>query len=148
MSNREWSLNDAVEIELIEDSDFLKIKETLSRIGIPSVKRDEDGKIISRNLYQTCHILHKRGRYYIVHFKIMFALDGKKTEFNITDWARQNLIAKLLYEWELFDLITEIDDSDVADTNSIKIVKYSDKQNWNLVTKYSSFDRPRKRYTD
>lgn len=122
-----WTLDDAVEVELPDNDSFLKIKETLQRIGIASYK--------TKTLYQTAHILHKRGRYYIIHFKCLFALDGKAAPFDEMDWARQNRIAKLLEEWELCKVVGEL--GFMEDIQKIKIIKHSDRNKWNLVAKYN-----------
>jgi len=122
-----WSLDDAVEIALPDNDSFLKIKETLQRIGIASYKK--------KTLYQTAHILHKRGKYYIIHFKCLFALDGKPAPFDEVDWARQNSIAKLLQDWGLCDVVGELGYTE--DMSKIKIIKHSDRHNWNLVAKYN-----------
>jgi len=118
-----------VEIELENDDDFLKIRETLTRIGICSAK--------DRKLYQSCHILHKRGKYYIVHFKELFALDGKSTNFSEEDEARRNAIAKLLQEWGLLTVVAKFDEENVAPINTIKIISHKEKSEWELVAKYS-----------
>ena len=118
-----------VEIELENDDDFLKIRETLTRIGICSAK--------DRKLYQSCHILHKRGKYYIVHFKELFALDGKSTNFSEEDEARRNAIAKLLQEWGLLTVVANFDEENVAPINTIKIISHKEKSEWELVAKYS-----------
>ncbi|NQY66607.1 MAG: translational repressor RegA [Flavobacteriales bacterium] len=123
-------LNSLVEIELSEDEDFLKIRETLTRIGIASRKE--------KTLYQSCHILHKRGKYYIVHFKELFALDGKATNFNENDLGRRNTITNLLAEWGLLSLVDVNKSSDpVVSLGQIKIITYRDKGDWNLVAKYN-----------
>ena len=126
---RQWALTDAVEVKLNEYDDFLRIKETLSRIGIANNK--------TKRLYQTCHILHKRGKYYIIHFKAMFALDGKQSDFDVGDWERQNTIAKLLSEWDLCEVENKDDIKHVSGPQSIKIIKYTEKHNWDLVSKYN-----------
>lgn len=128
-NNLNWSLEDAVEIVLPDADAFLKIKETLRRIGIPSHK--------TKTLYQTAHILHKRGKYYIIHFKCLFALDGKPALFDVLDYRRQNTIAKLLTEWGLCDMVYEYEDTDFEDARNIKVIKHSEKGDWNLVSKYS-----------
>ena len=123
-------LNSLVEIELSEDEDFLKIRETLTRIGIASRKE--------KTLYQSCHILHKRGKYYIVHFKELFALDGKATNFNENDLGRRNTITNLLAEWGLLSLVDVNKSSDpVVSLGQIKIITHRDKGDWNLVAKYN-----------
>ena len=123
-----WTLDDAVEIVLPDNDSFLKIKETLQRIGIA-------GR--NKTLYQSCHILHKRGRYYIIHFKCLFALDGKPAPYDENDYARQNRIAKLLEDWDLCSIVNEFNEHYMAPANSIKIIKFSDKNKWNLVAKYN-----------
>jgi len=107
----------------------LKVRETLTRIGIASPKE--------RKLYQSCHILHKRGKYYIVHFKELFALDGKSTNFGDEDRHRRNTIARLLQEWSLVKLVTEIDDEETCPMSQIKIISHKEKKDWELVTKYN-----------
>lgn len=122
-----WTLDDAVEIELPDNDSFLKIKETLQRIGIASYK--------NKTLYQTAHILHKRGRYYIIHFKCLFALDGKPAPFDDLDYMRQNRIAVLLADWGLCTIVSDV--GMLEDIRNIKIIKHSDRVNWNLVAKYN-----------
>ena len=123
------SVDDLVEIKLAQDEDFLKVRETLTRIGVAS--RQE------QKLYQSCHILHKRGKYYIVHFKELFSLDGLPTDITDNDIARRNAIAGLLEEWELLEIVDEsFDDEEVAPLNQIKIISYKDKDDWELVPKY------------
>lgn len=123
-------LESLVEIELENPDDFRKIRETLTRIGIASRKNN--------TLYQSCHILHKMGKYYLVHFKQMFALDGKQTDFSIEDRARRNTIANLLEEWKLLKIINkEIVEEPLAPINQIKILSHKEKDDWNLVAKYS-----------
>jgi hypothetical protein len=124
------NLNDLVEVNLQEPDDFLKIRETLSRIGVASRK--------DKTLYQSCHILHKQGKYYIVHFKEMFLLDGKSSDFTEDDKARRNTIANLLHEWELLDLVDESKtQSPVATLSQIKVISHKEKSDWKLVTKYT-----------
>lgn len=118
-----------VEIALKDNDDFLKIRETLTRIGICSAK--------DKKLFQSCHILHKRGKYYIVHFKELFALDGKPTNFSEEDQSRRNAVVKLLHEWELLTIVSNIDDQEVAPINTIKIISHKDKSEWELIAKYS-----------
>lgn len=123
-------IEDMVEVTLRERDDFLKVKETLTRIGLASKKDD--------TLYQSCHILHKQGRYYIVHFKELFALDGKPTDITENDIARRNTIANLLEEWELIELTNPHKTVEpTVSMSQIKIIPHKDKDNWNLVTKYS-----------
>lgn len=127
---KEPNLSSLVEIELNDDDDFLKIRETLTRIGIASKK--------DRTLYQSCHILHKRGKYYIVHFKELFALDGKLSNFDKNDVARRNTIANLLAEWELLSLVdVEKSSEPTVPMNQIKIIAHKNKSDWNLITKYN-----------
>ena len=129
MDNREIDIEDFVEIELEHEDDFLKIKETLTRIGVSSRKENK--------LYQSCHILHKKGRYYIVHFKELFALDGLPTDITENDIARRNTIANLLEEWELLDIVNpEQAEEPVANIGQIKILAHKDKDKWELVPKY------------
>jgi hypothetical protein len=124
------NLNDLIEVKLNEKDDFLKIRETLSRIGVASKKE--------QTLYQSCHILHKQGKYYIVHFKELFLLDGKKSDFSDEDKARRNTIANLLHEWELLDLVDEKKSSDpTVPISLIKIIPHKEKNDWTLVTKYN-----------
>jgi len=123
-------LNSIVEIKLKEHDDFLKVRETLTRIGIASRK--------DMTLYQSCHILHKQGKYYIVHFKELFALDGKPTNFDVSDVSRRNTIANLLAEWGLIELVNPQKSSEpVAPLSQIKVLSYGDKNDWNLVAKYN-----------
>ena len=118
-----------VEIELEEPDDFLKVKETLTRIGVASKK---DNK-----LFQSCHILHKQGKYYIVHFKELFALDGKPTDFSDNDVGRRNTIANLLQEWWLISIVSGDTEENVAPMNQIKIISFSEKDEWELIPKYN-----------
>ena len=127
MDSINWSQEDMLEVKLKEPDDFLKIRETLSRIGVASRKE--------RKLYQSCHILHKQGRYYIVHFKELFALDGKETNLSDNDIARRNTITKLLKDWELVEVVGEL--NDLAPLSQIKIISFKEKDEWNLETKYN-----------
>lgn len=121
-----------VEIRLAEDDDFLKVKETLTRMGISS----PPGK--DKKLYQSCHILHKQGRYAIVHFKELFALDGKPSNFSEEDKARRNRIIQLIADWGLITLVDENDIKEpLAPLSFVKIIQYKDKDDWELVSKYS-----------
>ena len=122
--------DDFIEIELKEQEDFLKIKETLTRIGVASRKE--------KTLYQSCHILHKQGKYYIVHFKELFLLDGKNSSLTDNDIARRNTIIKLLEEWDLLKIRNHkrVDEL-VAPLNQIKVVPFKEKNEWNLVAKYT-----------
>jgi hypothetical protein len=124
------SVENMVEVKLHSAEDFLKIRETLTRIGVAS-RRD-------KVLFQSCHILHKQGRYYIVHFKELFALDGKPTNFSDEDKARRNTIANLLAEWELIDIVdVERTKDPVAPLNQIKILAHKEKHEWKLEAKYN-----------
>ena len=127
MESKTWTQEQMLEVSLKEPDDFLKIRETLSRIGVASRRE--------RKLYQSCHILHKQGRYYIVHFKELFALDGKETNLSENDVARRNSIAKLLKDWGLVDIIGNTDM--VAPLSQIKIISYKEKGDWILETKYN-----------
>lgn len=119
-----------VEIKLQDDDDFLKVRETLTRIGVASRKEQK--------LYQSCHILHKQGRYYIVHFKELFALDGKPSNFGEEDKGRRNTIAKLLVEWGLVTIVNpHVAEEPVAPLSQIKILPHREKDDWELVAKYN-----------
>jgi hypothetical protein len=118
-----------LEIKIAQEDDFLKIKETLTRIGVASRK--------DKKLYQSCHILHKQGKFYIVHFKEMFALDGKPTDFSEEDLGRRNTIAKLLEDWGLLSIVAPATMTIIAPMNIIKIISFKDKSNWELVQKYA-----------
>ena len=124
----QWSPDKMVEILLSEPDDFLKVRETLTRIGVASRKE--------KKLYQSCHILHKQGKYYIVHFKELFALDGKRANLSVNDVQRRNRIIQLLCDWGLVN--TVIDEAlDIAPLNQIKVISYKEKSNWTLETKYN-----------
>tara|TARA_Y100000768_G_scaffold337612_1_gene279868 strand:+ start:107 stop:511 length:405 start_codon:yes stop_codon:yes gene_type:complete len=127
MEGSNWTQEQMLEVTLKEPDDFLKIRETLSRIGVASRKE--------RKLYQSCHILHKQGRYYIVHFKELFALDGKETNLSENDIARRNTIANLLGDWGLVEV--KGDSSSVAPLSQIKIISFKEKDEWTLETKYN-----------
>ena len=127
MEEINWTQEHMLEVGLNEPDDFLKVRETLSRIGVASRKE--------RKLYQSCHILHKQGRYYIVHFKELFALDGKKTNLSENDIARRNTIANLLKDWGLINILEEV--TDVAPLSQIKVLSFSEKNEWTLETKYN-----------
>ncbi len=124
-----WSQSQMVEIKLNEPDDFLKVRETLTRIGVASRKE--------RKLYESCHILHKQGKYFIVHFKELFALDGKYANLTINDVQRRNRITKLLADWGLITIVKEDDVLDIAPLNQIKVLSYKDKQEWVLEQKYN-----------
>ncbi len=131
-------LDSLVEVKIAEEEDFLKIKETLTRIGVASKK--------DKTLFQSCHILHKQGHYYLVHFKEMFMLDGKPTDFSEEDRGRRNTIANLLAEWGLVSLVDKSKSEEpLTPLNRIKIISYGEKSEWNLVAKYSL---GKKRFSD
>ena len=127
MESVNWTQEQMLEVELKEPDDFLKIRETLSRIGVASRKE--------KVLYQSCHILHKQGKYYIVHFKELFALDGKQTNLSENDIARRNTISRLLSDWGLVKIKGETDPA--APLSQIKIISFKDKNDWTLETKYN-----------
>ena len=127
MEELEWTPELMLEVKLNESDDFLKVRETLSRIGVASRKE--------RKLYQSCHILHKQGRYFIVHFKELFALDGKPANISMNDIERRNTIAKLLEDWELVTLISSSEPK--APLSQIKVLSYREKDDWILETKYN-----------
>ena len=127
MEEINWTQEDMLEVGLKEPDDFLKVRETLSRIGVASRKE--------KKLYQSCHILHKQGRYFIVHFKELFALDGKDTNLSANDISRRNTITNLLKDWGLINIISEI--GEVAPLSQIKILSYAEKNDWILETKYN-----------
>ena len=124
-----WSQDQMVEVLLNEPDDFLKVRETLTRIGVASRKE--------KKLYQSCHILHKQGRYFIVHFKELFALDGKHANLTVNDVQRRNRIAHLLADWGLIAIVKEDSVSDIAPLNQIKVLAYKDKGEWSLEQKYN-----------
>ena len=127
MEQVEWSQENMLEVGLNEPDDFLKVRETLSRMGVASRKE--------RKLYQSCHILHKQGRYYITHFKELFALDGKQTNLSETDIARRNTIANLLKDWGLIVVKGEL--GECAPLSQIKVLSFREKNEWELCTKYN-----------
>ncbi len=127
MEELEWTPELMLEVTLNEADDFLKVRETLSRIGVASRKE--------RKLYQSCHILHKQGRYFIVHFKELFALDGKPTNISINDLQRRNTIAGLLEDWDLIKIIGNNEQK--APLSQIKVLSYKEKDEWLLETKYN-----------
>ena len=122
-------LDTLTEVELKDQEDFLKIKETLTRIGVASRK--------DRKLYQSCHILHKQGKYYIVHFKELFALDGKKTNLSLNDVQRRNRIVQLLSDWGLITVVNADQIADLAPLNQIKVLAFKEKDEWTLESKYN-----------
>ena len=124
-----WSTDQMIEITLNEPDDFLKVRETLTRIGVASRKE--------KKIYQSCHILHKQGRYYIVHFKELFALDGKHANLTQNDVQRRNRIIQLLSDWGLITIMNEGKITDIAPLNQIKVLAYKEKHEWILETKYN-----------
>ena len=126
-----WKQADMVEVTLGEPDDFLKVRETLTRIGVASRKE--------RKLYQSCHILHKQGKYFIVHFKELFALDGKNTNLSTNDLQRRNRIVQLLLDWGLVSIVEESKEkiSDLAPLNQIKVLSFKEKNEWRLESKYN-----------
>jgi len=124
-----WSQDQMVEVTLNEPDDFLKVRETLTRIGVASRKE--------KKIYQSCHILHKQGRYFLVHFKELFALDGKHANLTANDVQRRNRIAQLLADWGLVGIVDADRIQDIAPLNQIKVLSYKDKGDWILETKYN-----------
>ena len=124
-----WSQDKMIEVKLNEPDDFLKVRETLTRIGVASRKE--------KKLYQSCHILHKQGKYFIVHFKELFALDGKFANLTINDVQRRNRITRLLSDWGLISILKEDSIQDIAPLNQIKVLPYKDKNEWKLEQKYN-----------
>tara|TARA_B100000287_G_scaffold9173_1_gene9009 strand:+ start:1750 stop:2193 length:444 start_codon:yes stop_codon:yes gene_type:complete len=124
-----WSADMMIEVLLNEPDDFLKVRETLTRIGVASRKE--------KKLYQSCHILHKQGRYYLVHFKELFALDGKHANLTVNDIQRRNRIIRLLSDWGLVNIVKEESVVDIAPLNQIKVLAYRDKGDWILEQKYN-----------
>ena len=127
----QWKQTDMVEVVLTEPDDFLKVRETLTRIGVASRKE--------RKIYQSCHILHKQGRYYIVHFKELFALDGKKASISLNDVQRRNRIVQLLVDWGLVSIssLSQEKINDLAPLNQIKVLSFKEKGEWTLESKYN-----------
>ena len=119
-----WTPDQMVEVTLREPDDFLKVRETLTRIGVASRKE--------KKLYQSCHILHKQGKYFIVHFKELFALDGKKANLTVNDVQRRNRITNLLCDWGLIDVVDETRVAEVAPLNQIKVLAYKEKHEWDF----------------
>jgi len=124
-----WDPSQMVEVVLSEPDDFLKVRETLTRIGVASRKE--------KKLYQSCHILHKQGKYYIVHFKELFALDGKRANLTVNDVQRRNRIVQLLADWGLIEIVDVSKITDIAPLNQIKVLSFKDKGDWILETKYN-----------
>ena len=131
-----WTSDQMVEISLGEPDDFLKVRETLTRIGVASRKE--------KKIYQSCHILHKQGRYYIVHFKELFALDGKHANLTVNDVQRRNRIIQLLVDWGLVSIISPDKIQNIAPLNQIKVLSYKDKGEWILETKYNIGSKKKK----
>ena len=131
-----WDPNQMVEVTLNEPDDFLKVRETLTRIGVASRKE--------KKIYQSCHILHKQGRYFLVHFKELFALDGKHANLTSNDVQRRNRIAQLLVDWGLVGIVSADSIQDVAPLNQIKVLSYKDKGDWILETKYNLGSKKKK----
>jgi hypothetical protein len=125
----QWKQADMVEVTLNEPDDFLKVRETLTRIGVASRKE--------KKIYQSCHILHKQGKYYIVHFKELFALDGKNTNLSVNDLQRRNRIIQLLSDWGLIAVVKAESIADVAPLNQIKVLAFKEKDEWTLESKYN-----------
>ena len=124
-----WTTESMIEVGLREPDDFLKVRETLTRIGVASRKE--------KKLYQSCHILHKQGKYYIVHFKELFALDGKKANLSLNDVQRRNRIVQLLGDWGLVSINSKESIADVAPLSQIKVLSYKEKGDWTLESKYN-----------
>jgi len=125
----QWKQTDMVEVVLGEPDDFLKVRETLTRIGVASRKE--------KKIYQSCHILHKQGKYYIVHFKELFALDGKNTNLSLNDVQRRNRIIQLLSDWGLITVVDASKIEDLAPLNQIKVLSFKEKNDWTLESKYN-----------
>ena len=125
----QWTRDSMVEVKLSQPDDFLKVRETLSRIGVASRKE--------KKLYQSCHILHKQARYYIVHFKELFALDGKTANLTQNDVQRRNRITQLLSDWGLISIVNDETITDIAPLNQIKVLAYKEKGEWELESKYN-----------
>ena len=125
----QWKQTDMVEVVLNEPDDFLKVRETLTRIGVASRKE--------KKIYQSCHILHKQGKYYIVHFKELFALDGKNTNLSLNDIQRRNRIIQLLSDWGLISVVSPSCIADLAPLNQIKVLAFKEKNDWTLESKYN-----------
>ena len=129
------NIEDLLEVRLKQEDDFLKVKETLTRIGVASRK--------DKTLYQSCHILHKKGKYYIVHFKELFALDGKPSNISENDIQRRNAIANLLEEWGLVTILNkELMKDNIAPLHQVKIISFKEKNDWQLITKYNIGKKP------
>ena len=129
-----WSQADMLEVTIKQPDDFLKVRETLTRIGVASRK--------DKTLFQSCHILHKQGKYYITHFKELFALDGKNSTLSLNDIQRRNTIALLLQDWSLIDVVNKTLVEDKAPLSQIKVLPFKEKNEWNLVAKYNIGKKP------
>ena len=125
----DWTPDAMLEVDMIEPDNFLKVRETLTRIGIASRK--------DKKLFQSCHILHKQGKYFIVHFKELFALDGKESDISMSDIERRNVIAELLQDWGLLKILDKSKAEPKASLSQIKVVSYKEKSEWELVPKYN-----------
>ena len=125
----DWSPSKMIEVALAEPDDFLKVRETLTRIGVASRKE--------KKIYQSCHILHKQGKYFIVHFNELFALDGKKANLSVNDFQRRNRIVQLLADWGLVNVISSDMVTDIAPLNQIKVISYREKGDWKVETNYN-----------
>ena len=125
----QWSKESMIRVSLKEPDDFLKVRETLTRIGVASKKE--------KKLYQSCHILHKKGQYFIVHFKELFALDGKKANLSLNDIQRRNKIIQLLSDWGLIEIVDTDSVADTAPLSQIKVISFKDKGSWVLESKYN-----------
>ena len=125
----DWSVGDMLEVTISKPDDFLKVRETLTRIGVASRK--------DKTLYQSCHILHKQGKYYIVHFKELFALDGKTSTLTSNDIQRRNTIALLLSDWKLIEIVGKIEPENNAPLSQIKVLPFKEKKEWKLSAKYN-----------
>lgn len=136
----DWSQDKMLEVTLEKPDDFLKVRETLSRIGIASKKPDLSGKHV---LTQSCHLLHKKGKYYIVHFKELFQLDGRESDLTISDVERRNLIASLLSEWGLVKIVAPKNYAMKAPMSSIRIIPHKERGQWVLKTKYTIGNKAR-----
>ena len=132
-----WSQSDMLEVTIKQPDDFLKVRETLTRIGVASRK--------DKTLYQSCHILHKQGKYYIVHFKELFALDGKKSTLTQNDIQRRNTISLLLQDWSLIDIIKKDATEDKAPLSQIKVLPFKEKKEWTLSSKYNIGKKPQEK---
>ena len=129
-----WSPSDMLEVTIKQPDDFLKVRETLTRIGVASRK--------DKTLFQSCHILHKQGKYYITHFKELFALDGKNSSLSLNDIQRRNTIALLLQDWNLIDVVNTTLVENKAPLSQIKVLPFKEKNEWNLVAKYNIGKKP------